>query len=218
MTKSSTKKTASTRKRKATLSSIQDKHNVPTVIVPVTTQPVLTWQQKNRQLVMEQVHQDLLFMIDGFVTSPRGDFRWLSNYEVSPIVFENWIVPTAEHLYHMLKTSSKEEREDIMSDPNPIMAKRKGQKVTLRLGWDSIKNDVMEYVLRLKFAKGSKLAEKLKVTYPRDLVETNWWHDNFFGTCLCSTCNDKGLNNLGILLMKIREDLVSMPELPSEVL
>ncbi len=108
----------------------------------------------------------------------------------------------------MLKTSSQTEREKIMSNPDPIVAKREGQKVTLRLGWDLIKNEVMEFVLRLKFARGSALAEQLKETYPRDLIESNWWNDLWFGICECPKCNGKGLNHLGKILMKIREELV----------
>ncbi len=190
------------------------KATMSTMVTPPA--PVLTWQQKNKEMVMEKIHRDLDFTIDGFMTSPRGDFRWLSNYGSSPIVYENWVVPTAEHLYHMFKTTSYEEKVRIMSDPNPIAAKREGQKVTLRPGWDSMKNEVMEFVLRLKFARDSVLGDKLKETFPRDLVETNYWNDVWWGVCHCQKCNGKGLNNLGIILMKIREEL--MQPLESQVL
>jgi hypothetical protein len=40
------------------------------------------------------------------------------------------------------------------------------------------------------------------------LIEGNWWHDNFYGSCTCNKCVNKGENNLGKILMKIREELL----------
>lgn len=50
--------------------------------------------------------------------------------------------------------------------------------------------------------KNSELGNKLEATGDSLLVEGNWWHDTFWGVC-----NGFGENNLGKLLMKIREEL-----------
>ena len=43
-----------------------------------------------------------------------------------------------------------------------------------------------------------------------ELIEGNTWSDNFWGDCHCPKCRGiKGENNLGKLLMKIREDYKS---------
>ena len=40
-----------------------------------------------------------------------------------------------------------------------------------------------------------------------DIVEHNTWHDNFWGVCACSRCNERGANVLGIILSKVRDNL-----------
>ena len=60
--------------------------------------------------------------------------------------------------------------------------------------------------LRTKFSiKGLK--EKLLATGDEELVEGNFWHDNFWGVCSCSKCGNKGQNKLGKLLMQVREEI-----------
>lgn len=39
----------------------------------------------------------------------------------------------------------------------------------------------------------------------REIVEGNYWHDNYWGNCTCDKCkNIEGQNKLGKILMKIR--------------
>ena len=53
-----------------------------------------------------------------------------------------------------------------------------------------------------------ELKEKLLATGDEYLEEGNYWHDNYWGNCHCEKCADiTGQNKLGILLMKIREDI-----------
>ena len=46
------------------------------------------------------------------------------------------------------------------------------------------------------------LKEKLLATGDKILIEGNTWNDDFWGKC-----SDNGKNNLGIILMKIREEI-----------
>ena len=59
----------------------------------------------------------------------------------------------------------------------------------------------MENGLRQKF-KYPELREQLLSTGDQELVEGNWWRDFYWGVC-----NGVGDNNLGKLLMKIRDDI-----------
>jgi predicted NAD-dependent protein-ADP-ribosyltransferase YbiA (DUF1768 family) len=64
----------------------------------------------------------------------------------------------------------------------------------------------MEYGLRQKFSKPEFISLLLN-TSNREIIEGNYWHDNYWGSCTCDKCGNKGLNKLGILLMKIRKEL-----------
>ena len=63
----------------------------------------------------------------------------------------------------------------------------------------------MEYGLREKF-KDTDLRDKLVGTGNIEIIETNIWHDNFWGQCNCDKCKSKGGNKLGKLLMKLRSE------------
>lgn len=70
----------------------------------------------------------------------------------------------------------------------------------MRSDWEDIKLQIMEDLLVQKFAY-PELKEKLLQTGDQLLVEGNYWGDTFWGVD-----NKKGgLNHLGKLLMKIRE-------------
>ena len=61
--------------------------------------------------------------------------------------------------------------------------------------------------LLLKKFKGGSLKEQLLKTENKILIEGNHWHDNFWGSCVCQKCGDRGQNILGLLLMDTREEL-----------
>lgn len=65
----------------------------------------------------------------------------------------------------------------------------------------------MEEILKCKFSN-ENLEKKLLATGDTELIEGNYWHDNFWGQCYCSRCKYIiGHNHLGKLLVKIRNDL-----------
>ena len=75
-----------------------------------------------------------------------------------------------------------------------------------RSDWDSVKDDIMLKALRCKFAQHPNLMKKLWETGDRELIEhtTNdsYWADGGGG--------GKGLNKLGKLLMKVRDEIVEV--------
>jgi len=132
----------------------------------------------------------------------HGEHWWLSNFSDSKVNYEGVEYPTVEHAYQAAKTLDVEDREKIRTSGPPAKAKKLGRKVVIRADWESIKFDVMESLLRQKFAAGTELAQKLIGTGDGLLVEGNYWNDFVWGVC-----NGVGQNHLGRLLMEIRNDL-----------
>ncbi len=134
------------------------------------------------------------------ITSFFGEYRFLSNFYPSQIPNKiGQIYATVEHAFQAANTLVDSERDEIMFAKTPGDAKRLGRKVTLRPDWEQIKVEVMRRLLALKFAPGSKLADRLLATEDAELVESNNWGDVFWGVC-----KGKGTNWLGILLMERR--------------
>jgi ribA/ribD-fused uncharacterized protein len=138
----------------------------------------------------------------------NGQYAFLSNFYSSNIDTPIGIFPTAEHLYQASKTTILADKEKIRLASSPGKAKRMGQKVTLVPFWDHIKVIVMLAVVQDKFSQNSDLAKKLLDTGSARLIEGNTWHDNEWGDCTCSKCqNILGDNLLGIVLMTVRAEL-----------
>jgi len=78
-------------------------------------------------------------------------------------------------------------------------AKSLGRRVNLRSDWDTVRISIMEEVLRCKFSDTSLMKKLHNIT--GDIVEYNTWNDTFWGVSA-----GKGENNLGKLLMKIRDE------------
>lgn len=142
-------------------------------------------------------------MIDKF----DGEFAFLSNFYESPVSDGFTTFPTVEHYFQAAKAVWVKDYDDIQHAKTPGEAKRIGRKIAIRGDWEFIKLDVMEDALRKKFAI-PELREQLLATGDAELIEGNWWHDNTWGNCSCDKCKSiPGQNNLGKLLMKIRDDI-----------
>lgn len=140
------------------------------------------------------------------ISSFSGNFAFLSNFFPVTVSFEDVPFPTVENAYQAVKTENILERVFFMN-VEPAYAKRLGRKVILRPDWEQIKEAVMFDLLRQKF-EHADLCEKLRATGGQSLVEGNWWHDNYWGSCRCPEHKGKfGKNRLGFLLMKLRENL-----------
>lgn len=131
--------------------------------------------------------------------------RFLSNFSPSIIRMHQKPYPTAEHLFQALKTNDLVQRENIRCSLSPGIAKQKGQRVTLRPGWEKIKDGIMLLIIKAKFDQNCNLVQRLVDTYPNELVEGNYWHDNYWGDCLCDKCSMiEGQNKLGNILVIVR--------------
>lgn len=132
------------------------------------------------------------------INSFSGENRFLSNFYPSKIKVGEYIAITVEHAYQACKTDDWEEALWVLSTNDPGVAKKRGQKVTLRKNWDGVKDETMFKLLEAKF-KIPELAEKLIATGNQKLVEGNTWGDTYWGVC-----NGIGQNKLGEMLMEIR--------------
>jgi len=145
-------------------------------------------------------------MISGF----EGKWRFLSNFYPSAITHGGIVFPSVEHAYQAAKSSDPEYRERVANLKTPGQAKRAGRQAILVPHWDDgVKVEVMRVLLRRKFAEGTTLARMLVETAPHTLIETNYWHDQFWGDCTCDKHRlTEGENMLGRLLMDRREELI----------
>jgi ribA/ribD-fused uncharacterized protein len=133
----------------------------------------------------------------------QGETRWLSNFHVADIEYEGLTYPSTEAAYQAAKSLDPEVRKAFTNRANtPGWAKKAGSSLTIRDDWESVKIDVMYEVCRYKFFHHEELKQKLLATGDIHLEEGNSWGDTFWGTT-----NGKGKNHLGIILMKIREEL-----------
>ena len=73
----------------------------------------------------------------------------------------------------------------------------------MRADWDSVKEDVMYKGLKFKFTQDEVLRQSLLCTEGFELIEYAPWGDTYWGV-------DKeynGQNRLGVLLMRLRDEL-----------
>jgi ribA/ribD-fused uncharacterized protein len=108
--------------------------------------------------------------------------------------------PSVEHAYQAAKTLDDSQRERIGRCLKAGEAKRMGRLVTMREDWDEVKIDVMRSLVEQKFTRHENLGNRLLDTGDQHLEEGNTWGDTFWGTC-----NGKGENHLGKILMEVRE-------------
>jgi ribA/ribD-fused uncharacterized protein len=127
----------------------------------------------------------------------------LSNFHRCLVVYEGILFKTTEHAFQAAKTFDKKARLKIAYLPSPRKAKIAGRKVILREDWEQVKDAVMYDILKLKFSQ-PYFEKKLPETGKAQLVEGNTWNDTYWGVC-----NGEGKNKLGVILMKIREELES---------
>jgi ribA/ribD-fused uncharacterized protein len=134
----------------------------------------------------------------------QGEFRFLSNFAPSPIVYNGAVYKTGEHLYQALKAADEKDHINIRFAPHAGAAKKLGKTITVREDWDVIKDDIMKTVVSLKFKQNPKLAAKLLATGDQELQEGNWWGDVHFGISLKT---GEGQNVLGKILVEVRSEL-----------
>jgi len=148
-----------------------------------------------------------LHRLEGFF----GSYRWLSNFHEVPIqaAGSSRIYGSTEAAYQAAKCADPTQR-DLFTTASPRDAKLLGRAVALRPDWDAAKVRVMLAANRIKYTDPA-LRKLLLATGDAKLVEGNWWHDNYWGSCGplfgCRRCKGTGRNMLGRVLMQIRQEV-----------
>lgn len=154
---------------------------------------------RHNSLIVE-TYVEVYTMINEF----NGQYRWLSNFWLCPVVYDGLVYPSTENAYQAAKLVGLNRMNFTVCSPGK--AKRLGRELGNHTDWDIEKLEVMNAVLLQKFCPESFLAEKLIVTSPMEIVEGNAWNDTFWGVC-----KGEGENNLGKLIMAIRHNLIYTP-------
>lgn len=136
------------------------------------------------------------------ITSFSGEYRWLSNFWSCFVKLDGQTYPSTENAYQAAKTLDPSLRAPFRSY-FPSKAKSEGRSLKLRPDWESVKLGIMEDLCRQKFKNNDELRERLLATGDAQLVEGNDWGDTYWGVDV----RRGGQNNLGKLLMRIRNEL-----------
>ncbi len=129
-----------------------------------------------------------------------GEYAFLSNFYPCKVKVDNIVFDNAEAAFQSRRTTSEQQRR-FFQHMLPSEARRSGAKLTQRPDWDQIKVEEMRTVLRAKFAVDDL---KTKLLATNDAVIVNTDSDLFWGVN-----DDKGENQLGKLLMTLRDEMSS---------
>jgi len=139
----------------------------------------------------------------------RGKYAFLSNFypivdrqRVAPdisVAYDGVLHPTSEHAFAAAKTLDLNQRAWVGVAASPGAAKHRGQQVTLRPNWESVRVHIMWMVCMDKFCRNAELRKGLLATGTAELVEGNTWGDRYWGRV-----DGIGQNWLGIVLMSVR--------------
>lgn len=133
------------------------------------------------------------------INSFRNEYYFLSNFYPCKVKYYGFWFNSSEAAFQAMKCPERAEEFCILS---PSDAKKLGQKVKLRDNWEEIKDFIMKDIVLAKFSQNKNLKQKLFNTVKEELIESNNWGDTYWGSC-----NGKGQNKLGKILMEVRDKL-----------
>ena len=145
--------------------------------------------------------------------------KWLSSFNVAnPFKYNGIEYPTVEHAFHAQKVADDDPMVDeyrIALSTNiddvlkPNEAKKfggkasfKGNNFTLRNDWNRVRLKIMEEIKREYYMSNRELIDKLIETGEKLLIHKGFGIDDYWGV----RGDDKGENNHGKILMKLREE------------
>lgn len=135
----------------------------------------------------------------------QGEYRWLSNFAPCKIIYNQVYYHSVEAAYMSAKSVDADWKVFCANHRNTAgQIKKASRNVQLVDNWEDIKLSVMEECIRQKFNQ-EPYKSQLIATGDEYIQEGNNWNDKFWGFCLKT---NKGQNNLGKLIMKIRDDLI----------
>jgi ribA/ribD-fused uncharacterized protein len=141
-------------------------------------------------------------------SSKSAPYPELSNFYISPLTVGGRQHRTVESYFQSQKFPDfPAHQERIRMASSPKEAKKLGRerkRATMRSDWESVKIGVMATGLSAKFRQNPRLKAILLGTMDRELREKSRW-DSYWGTGR----DGRGKNQLGKLLMSLRDDLAA---------
>ena len=134
-----------------------------------------------------------------------GQYRWLSNFWLCPVKYNDELWASAEHAYQAAKAycaGSQYYVNYIRLVKSAGEAKQLGRKIFMSPNWDNLKLWIMRNIVMDKFTRNKDLYVRLLDTGEAHIEEGNNWGDQFYGVC-----KGEGCNHLGKILMEVRSTL-----------
>lgn len=145
---------------------------------------------------------------DGLISGFFGEYRFLSNfYPLENGVFLSELCfPSVENAYQAAKWPERERTQFVNISSGE--SKKLGKQAPNFNGakWNKKKYDIMAELVRQKFSNNQILKQKLLLTDGFILEERNSWGDRWWGV----DENGNGENNLGKILMKVRDNFIQL--------
>ena len=141
-----------------------------------------------------------------------GEYRFLSNFWPAKVFLDGEEYSCTENAYQAAKYK-KEDREyfKTCSPKESIIFVRENPPTAYSEGdWENLKLEIMRELLIQKFdvELNPENTQRLLETRGKYLEETNYWEDVYWGVHKTSESEEGvGENNLGKLLMEIREEI-----------
>ena len=138
----------------------------------------------------------------------KDEHGYMSNFARYKIDCFGRVWQTSEHAYQAQKFTGMnvEDYDAVFRADRPMVAAALGRDPNrpIRPDWDSVKDDVMRFVVFHKFMQNPKIREKLLSTGDAPLFE----YDTVRGdTYWAINRHGHGKNMLGVILMEVREVL-----------
>lgn len=159
--------------------------------------------------------------------NPNG---YLSNFYFSDFTLDGVTYPTVEHYFQSKKFEGSTEKILISNSNNrlekvsheayiaglshPAETAKEGRRrdFQMRKDWEQVKEDVMYSGIKAKFTQSLELTSLLLNTKDEELVEDSPY-DYYWGVGRSKT----GQNRLGVLLMRLRNEITSIIDKMNEV-
>lgn len=149
--------------------------------------------------------------------STKAVFGGLSNMAAGYSIFVNGIfIPSSEALYQACKFPDYPSiQHDIINQKSPMTAKSISRKhnALARSDWDDIRLNVMEWCLKIKLSQNWELFSKILLSTGNKPIVEYTREDKIWGATDIGNNKLEGVNALGRLLMKLREQHVKPNDL-----
>ena len=134
-----------------------------------------------------------------------GDNYLFSNFSPHSVTIFGFTFPNGEAAFHALKDPALDHWLSLVASTSPAQAKKMGRQCTLRPDWDTFRETGMRLVISAKTAQNQDVWSRLMETGDELMIETNHWHDQYWGDCTCPRHEGTpGKNMLGQIWMDQR--------------